>query len=868
MSNNSIVRNIVKTGWSELSKSDQSNFDKLTRWRDLYKSIVLPVRDVISILESIQEVSESLCILSSTDKNSEKYQSLLGELQRNRNVSWLGGKDISSVQDVVTILRKIFTCNSIYPITNHLIKDVLDSIEQQSEFISLGESVSLDGNTELPSLWSFIWSMIFELKTYLDILMRININGDNSVISKIDAIKWFQQEKLQDNSYIQLPYFLDAYEQIERLERPNKVWQVVLKWPPWTWKTRFFEFMWVKKNRPIRVISMHQYINFYELLVQNTNLAPTKNRIDLVNQMLQWYESMEASTITENLKSLFEKHKAQFPEDYTLLEFVNSVFGFSDKKLESLDEEEEVKKYVVNSLNFWKQEENFSILVNKKEVVKWHLLDCIDKWEIPVLDEIDKVKEEEVDGILAFLDLETWRSHNIPGIVKPVYIPEWFWVYATSNDKYKPTWPLWRRFNSVELEYLDMKNIILYTMMRVLNSNLDIQFNDHEIEQFLTCLRIIEDSMSSGDYDMLDFSIRLVDNFINACVRHTDDGKVEKKSTPETRYTYILDGLESVISAQNEDIYGQRVSGNKASELQNQKKSLLERIQQEKQDITKPKLLRWRSVAYSKEQLVSQVLKKLDLSHPILDKITAEIDNPDSNLVDRELDFSWQISSIFSRIDQLLRSSVTQTSEKQPDVESFKQSVWDNILFSYDSAQWIFSYSVDSWSTFIQRPAMKVIQGSREGDFIIQEEDSIFTFISVEKGGVVALEEEELVDAYYCMWKEVKIFADKVLFWDREYTLYQGDTVEIQECDGTMRIFSSTNVRVIVLDSSRYSQVFSHSWEIDNESELVWISLRDLWYDNLDYTIKSYNLDVTLNYIFVTVEWVTWELQEHIVKLS
>jgi hypothetical protein len=80
--------------------------------------------------------------------------------------------------------------------------------------------------------------------------------------------------------------------------------------------------------------------------------------------------------------------------------------------------------------------------------------------------------------------------------------------------------------------------------MRVLNSNLDIQFHDTEMEQFLECLEIIHDAIKSGEYNMLDFSIRLIDNFVNACIRYGENGSIEKRVTPETRYTYIFDALE------------------------------------------------------------------------------------------------------------------------------------------------------------------------------------------------------------------------------------------------------------------------------------------------------------------------------------
>jgi hypothetical protein len=86
--------------------------------------------------------------------------------------------------------------------------------------------------------------------------------------------------------------------------------------------------------------------------------------------MLREYEGTDGKDIKTSLEALFESHKGQFPDDFTLLDFVNNIFNFPLQTLENCDNEEELKAYITASLRFWIQEENFSILVNKKEVVK------------------------------------------------------------------------------------------------------------------------------------------------------------------------------------------------------------------------------------------------------------------------------------------------------------------------------------------------------------------------------------------------------------------------------------------------------------------------------------------------------------------
>jgi translation initiation factor 2B subunit (eIF-2B alpha/beta/delta family) len=154
---------------------------------------------------------------------------------------------------------------------------------------------------------------------------------------------------------------------------------------------------------------MHQYINFYELIIQNTNLSPTKNQLEFFKEVISDYQSLNPEKLIDRMNELFRINKSNFPNNYTLIDFINTIFNISrfikDKskvssevlKQEDINNKEKIKEHILTMLNYRKDEKIYKLLLAKKESVKGEILDAMEKGENVVLDEIDKVQEKEIE---------------------------------------------------------------------------------------------------------------------------------------------------------------------------------------------------------------------------------------------------------------------------------------------------------------------------------------------------------------------------------------------------------------------------------------------------------------------------------------
>ena len=874
--------------WSEhkdiAKQSDHENFTAFLEWRKIDKQIITPIESLLESLEKIELSFTLLINLFSCHKAWADCSKLVRVVQNilwttikpNELFEWIEGNEINT-HWIIEIYKRVFSSSN-----NQLLSIFFEILEQEKNNLGIDSSLSISTLEEVPSLSVFINLIKEEIWEYLWKLYFLNILWRNDVLTKLKVWKWLNHQKTTRSSYIELPFFNDIFEEIENAERPWKVWQVVVKWPPWTWKTRIFEYLWEKKWRNIRVISMHQYVNYYELLVQNTNLSPAKNRVDSIWWMIDSIEKKDPKDLIEELKYLFNKSRDQFPPDYSLLDFVNNIFlvnwyAKSIDSLESLEDTEAVKKFAIKTLNFWRSEENFALLMNRKELVKWQLLSCIDNWEIPVLDELDKINEEEVDWILAFLDLETWKHHRIPWTEKEIFIPDWFWVYSTSNDKFKPAWPLWRRFNSVELNYLNTENTILYLLARILDDKLNIQFDEDEIDQLLECINIIEKTSKSWDYNMMDFSIRMLDNFISWFISFKG-WKAHKTHSISNRSTYILDALKNAFLLQTEDIYWKQYDQKHGMALWEQKEKLSEKIKAAIDSAKKQKWIWWwlRISKRSNTQAL-YLLRKMNLDNPVLNKIHQELFSTFEKewWRVRELNFSQQLSVIIWAMDNkvsnlLLRNDPIKNFDRY-ESEDFNITLWKNI-FSYSMSEQEFKHSTDWWKTWTLRPCTQISVNSDKNIFLINEWDWTHTIIDATREQNISVKEHwDLKECYFQddilvrrKWEEF------IWYWNWSLQLWEWNSFSINKWAGIMEIYNERKIKICVTDKDAFENRVKRKIDDADEwlIELLSISIEDLGYEQWDYIIDSHRFDSTLNYIFVDVKSKDWEISNHIIKIS
>lgn len=915
------LENILNNeGDQELGRFDK-NFDKILKWREIIKKVIFPLMKLQDFIDELSLVKKSILDIHLWIKNNDEWK--LNDSKKILESIPLSQKtniDISGIISILEEMEEKMNTNILVEIIkkiysnekNPMIKEFISILESESENISLKWSMSTWNYEEIPSFDVFIETISMEISEYLKKINFLSVKWDTSVINSIMTGQWLKDQK--SSSYIKLPFFDDMIKKIEKSKRNWKVWQIVLKWPPWTWKTRIFEHLWEKLRRPIKVISMHEYINFYELLIQSTNLSPSKNQIEFIDTIIKNYKEIWWDELIWELEILFDKNKDKFPAEFTLIDFINNIFdsskylwdGIKKAKLESTKNSEEVKKFVLDSLSYWKSEKIFTLLLNKKEIIEWELLNCISNWQIPLLDEIDKVKEKEINWILSFLDLETWKSHKIQWTDREIFIPEWFWVYATSNDDLKPSWPLWRRFNSVHFDYLDTENMTLYLVSRIVDNELSCPFNNMELEQIKDCLLIIESAIEKNNtdesYKFLDFSIRLLDNFINGFIQKKD-WIVQKKFEISNKNTFIYDALKNAFEMQTEDIYGSKsVKSTVVKDLWGQKKKILWVIDSRIKKLENERILNWARLSKWVKARVNSVLRKLDLNNILLKLIISDQRNKfntTENEKTRVLNYSEQVSRILNKSDVKLNSIISKNSAKKElqdnnGSKTYNIEVWTHkILIDFKKEDKTLDVSIDNWRK-IRFSCEKIMEIDENELFIINQwkdkwgylsiriEDSHNEPVSYDNLSENFLKDWEMLEEIYNFEQEVILKSRSIKDKDTTYLNfpnrkegYRWDLkIKIDETWLFINVFHNDGMNLDVypiVDEKIIAEELgevSYIDKIEKFEKLSSFSVSDFWLPkDWNWTINSVKFDSTFEYIFVNLLSKTWEVTTNTIKL-
>lgn len=668
-----IIRAITKTNVSSYISEEKirktwEEIFKVLRWKKIIKNVIDPLENLISFIDQLMIISDSFVRIGvySRNWNNDQFISELRSICKILSLDYDrvkekiskylidGNQEEQSVRKFVELIVDLLG-KSDQNIDNNVFKryrnSFLDMLLSESDYITFWTTIHWEDWDIIPSLHYFLSYIKMELLNYLNNVKFISIFGDSSILQKVEFWHWL---KAQDRSwYIDLPYFHKIAEQILDNWNEWKVWQVVLKWLPWVWKTRIFEYIGKKLGRSIRIISMHQYINFYELMVQ-VRSKETPNNIGFIDYILKEFENKDSKQVVDEFKQLFELNKSSFPNDFSFIDFINSIFNLSLYSTSRLEfdlkdsDDDKIKNFIINSIKLIKSEQIFNHLTDKNKTIKWVMLKAIENWEIPVLDEIDKINEKDIEWLLAFLSFNVWRSYKIQWI--DMFIPEWFKVYATSNDEHKPSWPLGARFNSIRVNYLDKKNIMMYIITKITSYNLDTPFNKQEISQIVEAVDLISRFIDRiSEYNLLDFSLRMIDNFLNWFVTFSS-GKPEKKLKLWSEATYILEALKNVFEKQTEDIYWKWAGSSiDVSEIWQQKTAVINTIQQ----VINSKRLFWKGwrIAKTPKAKINSLIARMRIDDPILCPIVDKKPQLECNIGWWCVSFSEQIARILSEAD-------------------------------------------------------------------------------------------------------------------------------------------------------------------------------------------------------------------------
>ena len=364
-----------------------------------------------------------------------------------------------------------------------------------------------------------------------------------------------------------------------------------------------------------------------------------------MDYLIRDWEGKNGGVVMGELRQTFETFSGRFPEGYAFEDFLENTF-----RVERGTPEADIPARVIANIRAWRSNKALGVFIEGKEVIKGELLRCIEDGVIPVLDEIDKISDRDLDGLLAFLDLETGRCHRIQGMDRDIYIPKWFGVYATSNHPYKPVGPLGRRFSSVTFGYLGRSDMLLYLLARLTDRRGNHPFGPSEIAQILAVVDIVSAAATDNAYSSLDFSLRMLDTFVQRFTSR-DHHRIVKHARSGASRTYILSALRETFELQTEDVLG----GSGDGKLTNQKANLLKIIDGHIRENTPSGVRPGRRIATRTRVCVSGILSRIGMVDRVLrDIVTSSREEQRRDTPTRILDYSTLVGRLLSISDAAL----------------------------------------------------------------------------------------------------------------------------------------------------------------------------------------------------------------------
>lgn len=295
-----------------------------------------------------------------------------------------------------------------------------------------------------------------------------------------------QEARAQGRKIYDTPYYANLLKELHFLGRTkNGVGGVILYGPTGTGKTELI----IEKNRQegfkTRVISIHHYISFADLIADKAiqvgvdKSAPVADR---VSKVLDVFGSMTDVEFESDFSSLVERLRAegQVGKDESAEQFISSFV--SEEVGEKIKEQMDWKLVKDDFLRTQRARVLRTALPSSyqevtEDIIRGEILLAIKNGERVILDELDKAGPNSLGGLLTFLAKskgETIEYGNASEV-----IPPWFSIDATSNSTELNEY-LANRFSQKRVDVPPIKDQLMIAAVKVADHQGNILLSPHE----------------------------------------------------------------------------------------------------------------------------------------------------------------------------------------------------------------------------------------------------------------------------------------------------------------------------------------------------------------------------------------------------
>lgn len=273
------------------------------------------------------------------------------------------------------------------------------------------------------------------------------------------------------------PFYEDALEDLHFRERKeNGIGGVILYGPPGTGKTELLQEKNRREGYKTRVVSMHHYTSFAELIGDRAVQVGVDQSAPLSEKLKRGLDTFEEGTPEEFGQVIGEmfntlKSEGKVPADETMGSFLKTFIAQdTDVDLDaagfSPDDWGKIRsKFLVSQrVRMMRTLMPGHLQETDEDIVKGEILLAIQNGERVVLDEVDKAGAGSLGGLLKLLAQHPGSTLEFGN--SSVQIPKWFRVDATSNkadlDEY-----LKDRFSGMNVGIPPIKDQLMIAAVRL-----------------------------------------------------------------------------------------------------------------------------------------------------------------------------------------------------------------------------------------------------------------------------------------------------------------------------------------------------------------------------------------------------------------